>query len=119
MTSSVPPAGESPATPEKKQSRAGRNLPAAIGSAVVLLTAIALTLLTFDSFPFVFLVTAAILVGVWELRNAFAVQGIRLPYEPMLLGTVLMLFGAWFGGVSAAGHRARGHRAGGDAVAAA
>ncbi len=85
-------------TAPQKTSRAGRNLPAAIGSAVVLLTAIAVTLLTFDSFPFVFLVTAAILVGVWELRNAFAHRGIRLPYEPLLVGSVLMLFGAWFGG---------------------
>lgn len=98
MTSSVPPAGGDPIAPAKKTSRAGRNLPAAVGSAVVLLAAIALTLLTFDSFPFVFLVTAAILIGVWELRNAFAVRDIRLPYEPLLVGSVLMLFGAWFGG---------------------
>ena len=81
-----------------KTSRAGRNLPAAIGSAVVLLAIIAACLVTFDGFPFVFLVTAAIAVGIWELRNALAHGEIQLPYEPLLVGAAAMLFGAWYGG---------------------
>jgi phosphatidate cytidylyltransferase len=84
-----------------KTSRAGRNLPASIGSAVVLLALIGGCLVTLDGFPFVFLVTAAIGIGVWELRNAFATKEIRLPYEPLLAGVVAMLFGAWYGGAAA------------------
>jgi len=84
--------------PAPRTSRAGRNLPAAIGSAVVLLVAVALCLLTFDGFPFVFLVAAAILVGVWELREAMAKGQIALPFEPLVVGAVAMLFGAWYGG---------------------
>jgi phosphatidate cytidylyltransferase len=84
--------------PAPRTSRAGRNLPAAIASAAVLLVAIGLCLLTFDGFPFVFLVAAAILVGVWELREALAKRGIVLPFEPVVVGAVAMLFGAWYGG---------------------
>jgi phosphatidate cytidylyltransferase len=95
--STTPDASANPAPPEKT-SRAGRNLPAAITSAVVLLAAIALTLATFDGFPFVFLATAAIWIGVWELRQGLSARGIVLPWEPVLLGTVAMMFGAWYGG---------------------
>jgi phosphatidate cytidylyltransferase len=86
------------ATPAPKTSRAGRNLPAAIGSAVVLLAAIGVCLATFDGFPFVFLATAAICVGIWELREALTHGGVALPYEPVLAGAIAMMFGAWFGG---------------------
>jgi phosphatidate cytidylyltransferase len=90
-----------PAAEPVKKSRAGRDLPAAIGSAVVLLAAIALCLVTLDGFPFVFLVTAAIGVGVWELWRALGTRGVHLPLEPVLAGLVAMLFGAWFGGAPA------------------
>jgi phosphatidate cytidylyltransferase len=91
-------ASASPAPAGKRPSRAGRNLPAAVASAVVLLVAIAVCLATFGGFPFVFLVTAAIWVGVWEMRQGLAARGIVLPWEPVLVGTVFMLFGAWYGG---------------------
>jgi phosphatidate cytidylyltransferase len=84
-----------------RTSRAGRNLPAAIGSAVVLLVLIGICLATFDGFPFVFLVTAAIGIGIWELRNALATREVRLPFEPLLVGAAAMLFGAWYGGAPA------------------
>ena len=92
----TPPEGAPKAAPSG--GRAGRNLPAAIGSAVVLLAAIALCLATFDGFPFVFLATAAICVGIWELGRGLATAGVRLPVEPLYAGAVAMLFGAWFGG---------------------
>jgi phosphatidate cytidylyltransferase len=96
--SPVPP---TPAAEPEKKSRAGRNLPAAIGSAVLLLAAIALCLVTLDGFPFVFLVTAAIGAGVWELWRALGSRGITLPFEPLLVSVPAMLFGAWFGGAPA------------------
>ncbi len=89
------------AAPAPKKSRAGRDLPAAIASAVVLLVAIALCLATLDGFPFVFLVTAAIGIGVWEFRNALALRDIALPYVPVLLSVPAMLFAAWYGGSAA------------------
>ena len=90
-----------PAAPASKNSRAGRNLPAAIGSAVVLLAAVGLCLFTFDGFPFVFLAVAAMWVGLWELRDAMAKRQIVLPFEPLLVGVVAMLLGAWYGGAPA------------------
>ena len=78
--------------------RAGRNLPVAIASGVVLVAAIAATLVTLDGFPFVFLVAVAICIGIWELRRALATRGVRVPVEPLYVGAVVMLFGAWFGG---------------------
>jgi phosphatidate cytidylyltransferase len=84
--------------PEPRKSRAGRNLPAAVGSAVVLLAAVALCLSTFDGFPFVFLAAAVICVGIWELTGALAQRGVQVPTEPLYVGAVAMLFGAWFGG---------------------
>jgi phosphatidate cytidylyltransferase len=84
--------------PAHKTSRAGRNLPAAVGSAIVLLTLVFGCLATFDGFPFVFLVTAAISVGIWELGRALRATGVLVPVEPIYLGAVAMLFGAWFGG---------------------
>ena len=56
--------------PAPKKSRAGRNLPAAIGSAVVLLAIIAS--LVFWKPAFMLIVVAAVLVAVWELGHAFA-----------------------------------------------
>jgi phosphatidate cytidylyltransferase len=50
---------------------------------------------------FVAVVTAAILVGVWELKRGFAVKGIALPYEPIMVGAVVMLVGAYVGGAPA------------------
>jgi len=50
---------------------------------------------------FVVVVTVAILVGVWEFKQGFAVKGIRLPYEPILVGAVVMLVGAYVGGAPA------------------
>jgi phosphatidate cytidylyltransferase len=81
----------------KPAGRAGRNLPAAITSGVVLLGLIATTLF-FVKFAFVFLALAAVLLGIWELKNALAHRGVLLPYEPLMLGATAMLLGAWFGG---------------------
>lgn len=86
------------AAPATSPGRAGRNLPAAVGSAVVLLGAVFACLATCDGFPFVFLAAAAICVGVWELGRGLAQVEVRLPAEPVYAGVVAMLFGAWFGG---------------------
>ena len=83
--------------PVGKPSRAGRNLPAAFGSAAVLLLLIGASLLFWKPL-FILVVLAAILAAIWEFRQAFAVQGIHLPVEPILVGAVLMIVGAYIGG---------------------
>lgn len=98
MTSPDNPPAES--TPAAKQSRAGRDLPAAIGSGVVLLVLIAASLYFWKP-AFILLVSAAILIGIWEFRQGLAARGIRLPYEPVMVGAVVMLVGAYVGGAPA------------------
>ena len=99
MTSEENPPG-APAPVVKAVGRAGRNLPAAIASGVVLLALIAGSLYFWKP-AFVALVTAAILLGVWELKDAFRTRGILLPYEPLLAGAVVMLVGAYVSGTPA------------------
>jgi phosphatidate cytidylyltransferase len=95
MTTSDTPSGAPPPT-----GRAGRNLPAAIVSGVSLLALVAASLYFWKA-AFVGVVAAAMLVAVWEMRQAFAAKGIALPFEPLVAGTVLMVFGAYLWGLPA------------------
>jgi phosphatidate cytidylyltransferase len=91
----------SPATPvPPKASRAGRNLPAAIASGVVLGVAI-IASLVFWAPAFMLIVVAAVLVAVWELGHAFATGEIRLTREPVMAGGVVMVLAAYFYGAPA------------------
>jgi phosphatidate cytidylyltransferase len=83
--------------PAVKTSRAGRDLPAAIGVAAVLI-ALIVGSLAFVKDLFLVLVCAAIVVAVWELGKALAHNGTWLPLPPMMLGTIGMLVGAYYGG---------------------
>jgi phosphatidate cytidylyltransferase len=47
---------------------------------------------------FVGLAVVAVTVAVWELSQALATRGVRVPLVPVLLGSVLMLVGAYVGG---------------------
>lgn len=93
MTTSTP-------APQKDHGRAGRDLKAAITSAVVLLAAIALSL-AFWKTAFMFIVAAAVVVAVWELRKGFLAKGIDLPEQPLMVGGVTMVFVAYFWGAPA------------------
>ena len=93
----TPPAPTGPEGLAQKASRAGRDLPAAIASGVVLLALIASSLYFWKP-SFILVVVAAILIGIWEFKQAFAVQDIRFPYEPIMAGAVVMLVGAYVGG---------------------
>lgn len=98
----MPPSDGPPpaATGAPKVSRAGRNLPAAIASAVVLLALVGVTLFTWKPL-FVVLVTAAMLVAVWEFREGFAVKGIALPVKTLMVAVVVMLASGYVGGAPA------------------
>ncbi len=81
-------------------SRAGRNLPAAIGVGVGLAALVVLSL-AFRKEAFVALVVVALSVGVWELTGAFAQRRIAVPFVPVLVGTVGMSVSAYAGGAEA------------------
>ncbi|RYP84586.1 phosphatidate cytidylyltransferase [Nocardioides guangzhouensis] len=95
MTSASPPA-----PPVKDHGRAGRNLPAAITSAVVLLALIGGTLYFWKT-AFMFVVAAAVVVAIWELHRGFLAKGIDLPEQPLMLGGVVMVVVAYFYGAPA------------------
>src|SRR3712207_6105971 len=89
----------SPPAP-KDYGRAGRNLPAAVGSAVVLLAAIAASL-AFWKTAFMVIVAIAVVVAIWELRQGFLAKDIDLAEQPLMVGGVVMVVVAYFFGAPA------------------
>jgi phosphatidate cytidylyltransferase len=88
-------------TPAKKDhGRAGRDLPAAITSALVLVGAILLSLLFWKT-AFMVIVAIAVVVAIWELHRGFGAKGIDLPEQPLMLGGVVMVVVAYFWGAPA------------------
>jgi len=82
------------------QSRAGRNLPAAIGVGVGL-GALVLASLFIRKEAFVAVVVVALCLGVWELTSAFAARRIRVPVVPVMVGAIGMNVSAYTGGTQA------------------
>ncbi|MFW6776281.1 phosphatidate cytidylyltransferase [Nocardioides sp. CPCC 205120] len=83
--------------PVKDHGRAGRNLPAAVASAILLLAAIAASLAVYKT-AFMVIVAVAVVVAVWELRRGFLAKDIDLPEQPLMLGGVVMVVVAYFFG---------------------
>ncbi len=101
MTQADTPPGPPPPQPgQKDHGRAGRDLPAAVASAVVLLAAIALSL-AFWKTAFMFIVAAAVVVAIWELHRGLLAKGIDVPEQPLMLGGVVMVVVAYFSGAPA------------------
>ena len=94
------PAPAQPGEPAKKPSRAGRDLPAAIGSAVVLVGAIVLTLVFWKP-SFMVIVAAAVVVAIWEMHQGLKARDIDIPQEPLMLGGVIMVVVAYLFGAPA------------------
>ncbi|TPG16236.1 phosphatidate cytidylyltransferase [Pedococcus bigeumensis] len=80
-----------------RPSRAGRNLPAAIGVGLGLGALIVGSLVLRKELMLVIIVVA-IGVGVWELRRALAQVSINVPLVPSLVGSISMLISAYVGG---------------------
>jgi phosphatidate cytidylyltransferase len=75
--------------------KAGRDLPAAVGVSVVLVGAIVASL-TWWSWGFALIMAAGLCLGVWELDRAWRDRaGIRPAREPLLVGGVVMILGAY------------------------
>jgi phosphatidate cytidylyltransferase len=86
-----------PAEPAKKPSRAGRNLPVAIASGVVLGVAIIVSLVFWKT-AFMLIVAAAVVVAIWEMHKGLKARDIDIPQEPLMLGGVAMVCLAYFVG---------------------
>jgi phosphatidate cytidylyltransferase len=82
------------------KSRAGRNLPAAVGSGLALGALVLLTLFTWK-WTFGVVVIVALLIAMNEFVLAFAGRGIKVARLPLLIATVLMPTTAFIWGLSA------------------
>jgi phosphatidate cytidylyltransferase len=91
------PSTEPTDEPKPKTSRAGRDLPRAIGVGLGLGSLIVLTLFLYRP-SFAILVGLAILVGVHEMVTAVSTVKVRAPLVPLVVGAVAMLAAAWFHG---------------------
>jgi len=98
MTSPTAPA--SPDAPNQDHGRAGRDLPAAIGSGVVLVGLILLSLFFWKT-AFMAIVVVAVVVAVWELQRGLSAKGIDIPEQPLMLGSAVMVVVAYFWGAPA------------------
>lgn len=86
--------------PSVDHGRAGRDLPVAIASGVVLLLGIAGSLVFWKT-AFMLIVAGAVLVAIWELHRGFLAKEIDLPEQPLMLGGVVMVVVAYFFGPAA------------------
>jgi phosphatidate cytidylyltransferase len=83
-----------------RASRAGRNLPAAIGVGLALGAAIVVPLFLYRP-AFLAVVAVAAGVGIWEMVRAVGRSGAHPPLVPLLAGGLLMIGLAWWAGSDA------------------
>jgi hypothetical protein len=107
MTTSEPPAADAPQPPiepseaiKKDHGRAGRDLRAAVISALALVGAILLSLLLWKT-AFMGIVAIAVVVAVWELHQGLAAKDIDIPEQPLMAGGVVMVVVAYVWGAPA------------------
>ncbi|MDG4767197.1 phosphatidate cytidylyltransferase [Solwaraspora sp. WMMD406] len=89
-----PSAGSGPGGSGPGPSRAGRNLPAAIGVGVGLGALILSSLFVWRP-AFLGVLVVAIGVAIWEMSRALRTAGLQPPVPPLLVGGVLMMVLAW------------------------
>jgi phosphatidate cytidylyltransferase len=90
--STIPPVAAPP-----RKSRAGRNLPAAMGVGVGLAVLVIGTLAVYRP-SFVVLLSIAVAIGVYEMVTAVGTVAVRPPLVPLLAGVLVMETAAWFRG---------------------
>ncbi|MEE1296894.1 MAG: phosphatidate cytidylyltransferase [Bifidobacterium sp.] len=76
-------------------SRTGRNMPQAVGTAVALIVLI-LACLFISPVLFMFLVVIFMVLGLWELRVDFAVKNIRIPIVTLWICSAVTLCAVYF-----------------------
>ncbi|CAM3606624.1 phosphatidate cytidylyltransferase [Nocardioides zeicaulis] len=100
MTTPDSPASPASTPAPKDHGRAGRDLPAAIGSAVVLVGAILLSLFFWKT-AFMAIVAVAVVVAIWELHRGLSAKDIDIPEQPLMLGGAVMVVVAYVWGAPA------------------
>ena len=88
-----------PRPPKAQQSRSGRNMPAAIATALILLGVVALSLI-FEPMVFAVLVMVAQVVALWEITGAFLAKDIHLPLAVLVVATLMMGLATLFAGIA-------------------
>lgn len=95
------PTTEEPATRRAQPtSKAGRNLPAAIGVGVALAILVIATL-SIRREAFLAVLVAAMWIGAWEMRRALQRAEIDVPLIPVAIGAASMVLAAFFRGPEA------------------
>ena len=84
----------------QKTSRAGRNLPAAIGVGVTLGAVLLVSLYVYKP-AFLGVLAVAVTVGIWEVSRATREVKAHPPVIPLIAGGVLMVGLAWYAGADA------------------
>lgn len=80
-----------------KKSRAGRNLPAAVGVAALISGAFVGTLFAYRP-SFGYVVGLTVVYATWELGQALTKAGVRVTLLPLWAGGIALLFAAWLRG---------------------
>lgn len=88
------PSGGAAGRSGSASSRAGRNLPMAIAVGAALGGAVLASLL-FRKEAFVGLVSAAVVIALWEMAGALAAKRIQIPVVPLVVGALGMLVSAY------------------------
>lgn len=86
--------------PAGPSSRAGRNLPVAIASGLTL-GALAAGSLVIHPVAFAVVICGAMVVAVWEMRQALSEGGLFAPFAPVAIGAVSMIVAAYLRGAEA------------------
>ena len=90
-----------PKPPEESHSRAGRNLKAAIPTALILLAVVAASIFIRIE-VFVALAVVALGIAQWEMAGALLARNFKVPLVVLVLGQTAMLVGTWFFGLQCA-----------------
>jgi phosphatidate cytidylyltransferase len=96
-SSPLEPVPMEPVAPPERRSRAGRNLPAAVGVGLALGALILISLYVWKP-AFLAVVVAAVVLALWELGNALHADRVRVPLVPVVVGAVAVLVSAYAGG---------------------
>ncbi len=99
-SSPLEPVPMQPVPPPERRTRAGRNLPAAVGVGLALGVVVLATLYLWKP-AFVVVVVAAAVLGVWELGHAFSEDRVRVPLVPLSVGAAAIVVSAYAGGSEA------------------
>jgi phosphatidate cytidylyltransferase len=86
-----------PVAPPERRTRAGRNLPAAVGVGLALGALILVSLYVWKP-AFLGVVVAAVVLSIWELGNALHADRVRVPLVPVVVGAVAVILSAYAGG---------------------